>query len=435
MVDRHLILQTLMDIARFVRRRFSRAIPVAILMTLAVPAGAQDAPPPDVLNRIIDGLGKPEPRVPPLFEPTGTDAPDPVCGLQSFGMTLAKGTSRQRRYSVLADDVAPKQMLVRISRLSVDADGSERAYHPEDPSGRGICTREKGPDGKERLAGICALDAFSSGGLRLYLDAGQVPLMTKADDKNVLNPDFDREWKSVWPQIRDKKLKASTLESLTTRGVPPFYYLFYDKARKATALFKNNIIPTDQAGYPCLRGAESRYPGYFVAATSLQTNGAKARGDGCTPTSFIDAEVVPFFVLPHAAMGRIGIGDIVIGHLKTAQGERLVYGFAADIGPAEQFGEASYAFARLLRADIPESPMNVIDVYKADIGPSWLQTNNASLSILALGGSKALLRGDYSKQNIERVGREEFARWNGDAAAPTKRLNACVAQAKDNPAH
>jgi hypothetical protein len=411
------------------------AISIAVLIGLALPARAQDAPPPDILNRIIDSLGKPEPRVPPVFEQAGTGAPDPVCGLQSFGMTLAKGTSRQRRYVVLADEVAPKQMLVRISRLSVDADGSERAYHPEDPFGRGICTREKGPGGQDKLAGICALDAFSSSGLRLYLDAKQIQLMTKADDENIHNPDFNREWKVVWPQIRDRQLKAFTLESLTTRSVPPFYYLFYDKARKTTALLKNNIIPTDQAGYPCLRGAESRYPGYFVAATTLQTNGAKARGDGCTPLSFIDAEVVPFFVLPHAATGRIGIGDIVIGHLKTTQGERLVYGFAADIGPAGQFGEASYAFARRLRADIPETPMNVIDVYKADIGPSWLRTNNASLSVLALGGTKALLRGDYSKPNIERVGREQFAKWNGDAGAPTRRLNACVAQAEDNPAH
>jgi hypothetical protein len=411
--------------------RHASAVCLAALIALALPARAQDAPPSDVLNRIIDSLGKPEPRVPPVFEQAGTGAPDPVCGLQAFGMTLAKGTSRQRRYAVLADGVAPKEMLVRISRLSVDADGSERAYHPEDPSGRGVCTR----DGKGKFVGICALDAFSSGGFRLYRDAGRIPLMTNADDKDILNPDFDREWKVAWPQIREKKLKAHTLESLTTRSVPPFNYLFYDSARKTTALLKNNIIPTDRAGYPCLRGAESRYPGYFVAATTLQTNGAKARGDGCTPSSFIDAEVVPFFVLPHAATGRIGIGDIVIGHLKTAQGERLVYGFAADIGPVGQFGEASYAFARLLRADIPEAPMNVIDVYKADIGPSWLRANGASLSVLALGSTKALLRGDYSKQNIERVGRREFAKWNGDAGAPTRRLNACVAQAEDNPAH
>jgi hypothetical protein len=407
-------------------------VPAAVLIVLALPVRAQEAPPPDVLNRIIDGLGQPMPRVPPVFEKDAT-APDPACRLQAFGMTLAKGTSWQRRYAVLADGASPKEMLVRISRLSVDADGSERAYHPDDPSGRGVCTRVKGRDGKEKLAGICALDAFSSGGLRLYRETTRVPLMTEADGQNGLNPDFDREWKSIWPQIRDRKLKAFTLESLTTRSVPAFYYLFHDQARRTTALLKNNIIPTDRAGYPCLRGPESRYPGYFVAATTLQTSGAKPRADGCTPSSFIDAESVPFFVLPHAAIGGIGIGDIVIGHLKTAQGERLVYGFAADVGPPGQFGEASYAFARRLRADLPEMPMNVVDVYKADIGSSWLSANGASLSILALGGTKALLRGNYSKENIERIGRAEFTKWNGRKGA--RRFNACVAQATENSGH
>jgi len=410
----------------------SRILALAILAAFAAPACAQDVPPPDILNRIIDGLGRAVPRQPPVFERADAGTPDPACGLQAFGMTLVKGTSRQRRYAVLADGATPKQMLVRISRLSVDADGSERAYHPDDPSGRSVCTREKGANGKEKLAGICALDAFSSGGLRLYTGATQIPLMTKANGANALNPDFDREWKSIWAQIREKKLKAFTLESLTARSVPAFYYLFYDGARKTTALLKNNIIPADRAGYPCLHGSESRYPGYFVAATTLQKSGAKARGDGCTPSSFIDAETVPFFVLPHAATGGIAVGDIVIGHLKTAQGERLVYGFAADIGPPGRFGEASYAFARMLRNDVPEAPMNVVDVYKADIGPSWLRANGASLSILVLGGTKALLRGDYSKENVERVGREEFTKWNGGDAAPTRRLNACVAQAKEN---
>jgi hypothetical protein len=374
------------------------------------------------------------PRVAPVIEKADAGAADPVCGLQPFGMTLAKGTSQQRRYAVMADGIAPRQMLVRISRLSVDADGSERAYHPEDPSGRGVCARERGADGIERLAGICALDAFSSGGFRLYAGTTRIPLMTKVNGANVLNPDFDREWKNIWAQIREKKLKAFTLESLTTRNVPSFFYLFHDNARKATALLKNNIIPTDRSGYPCLRGAESRYPGYFVAATTLNKSGVKTRADGCTPLSFIDAEAVPFFVLPFSPIGGIAVGDIVIGHLKTAQGEKLVYGFAAETGPPGQFGEASYAFARMLRNDVPESPMNVIDVYKADIGPGWLRSNGASLSILALGGTKALLRGDYTKENVERVARAEFGKWSGGDGS-TRRLNACLAQAKENPGH
>lgn len=420
--------------AESLRDPFFCVVSFALLLACATPAYAQDAPPPDILNSIIGDLGRRVPSPPPVFDKAAALVPDAACRLQPFDMTLMKGTSRQRRYAVLADDAAPKQMLVRISRLSVDADGSERAYHPHDPSGRGVCTRKKGPNGRERLAGICALDGFSSGGLRLYRETKQIPLMTKVNGANTLNPDFDREWKNVWPQIRDRKLKAFTLEALTGRNdLPPFYYLFYDKARRATFLMKNNIIPTDRAGYPCLRGAESRYPGYFVAATTLQRSGVKERADGCTPLSFIDAEAIPFFVLPHSRTGGIGVGDIVIGHLKTPRGERLVYGFAAETGPPGQFGEASYAFARMLRDDVPESPANVIDVYRADIGPSWLRKRGASLSILLLGGTKALLRGDYSKGNVERVARDEFVKWSG--GANTRRLDACAASAKENGGH
>ena len=417
------------------RESFLLSVTVALLLASAVPACAQDGPPPEILNSIIRSLGPRIPAtLPPVFDKAAAPVSDAACGLQAFDMTLVKGTPKERRYAVLADDATPKQMFVRISRLSVDADGSERAYHPLDPSGRGICRRETGRDGKEKLTGICALDAFSSGGLRLFVDTKQIPLMSKVNGDSTLNPDFDREWRHIWPKIRARKLKAFTLEGLTGRNdLPAFYYLFHDKARRVTFLMKNNIIPTDRAGYPCLRGPESRYPGYFVAATTLQRSDVRARADGCTPLSFIDAEAIPFFVLPHARTGGIGVGDIVIGHLKTPQGERLVYGFAAETGPPGQLGEASYAFARMLRKDVPASPANVIDVYRADIGPSWLRRNGASLNILVLGGTKALLRGDYSKGNVERVGREQFAKWSG--GANTRRLNACAAGAKENGGH
>jgi len=42
-------------------------------------------------------------------------------------------------------------------------------------------------------------------------------------------------------------------------------------------------------------------------------------------------------------------------------------------------------------------------------------------------GRRAELRG-YSRQNIEAVGRIEFARWNGDPSGPMRRLDACVKQ-------
>jgi hypothetical protein len=40
------------------------------------------------------------------------------------------------------------------------------------------------------------------------------------------------------------------------------------------------------------------------------------------------------------------------------------------------------------------------------------------------------LNGNYSRENIEAIGREELARWNGGGERPTERLNACVAKTK-----
>jgi len=55
-----------------------------------------------------------------------------------------------------------------------------------------------------------------------------------------------------------------------------------------------------------------------------------------------------------------------------------------------------------------------------------LDISSAPVTVLVLGGTKALLRGNYSRANIEAVGREAFARWNGDASNPTRRFDACV---------
>ena len=47
-----------------------------------------------------------------------------------------------------------------------------------------------------------------------------------------------------------------------------------------------------------------------------------------------------------------------------------------------------------------------------------------------LGGTKQQLNGDYSRANIEKIGRAELARWNGGGANMTARLNACIGRAK-----
>jgi hypothetical protein len=215
---------------------------------------------------------------------------------------------------------------------------------------------------------------------------------------------------------------------MLTASAPEGYNMFYWKEKRLTAFTKRAIIPSTRDGYPCIRGTESRQPGYFVAATTL-TKAAPTRPDGCEPGSYIEASEVPFFVLPGGNFGEIEIGDIVIGYLKSGASERVVFGIAGDAGPIEQFGEGSIAFNQALRGKTGEPVMNVDEVNALDIDRDFLREQNATLAILVLGGTKKRLGGDYSPRNIERIGRDELARWNGSEQL-TARLNACLSKTK-----
>ncbi len=154
------------------------------------------------------------------------------------------------------------------------------------------------------------------------------------------------------------------------------------------------------------------------------------RADGCAPTRYIDAAEIPFFVLPGGGVGQAEIGDIVIGFYKSGRIERIAFGIAADAGPVEQFGEGSVAFNRILLGQTAKPIMNIDDVNALHISSERLKNENATLAILVLGGTKEKFGGNYSRENIERVGRAELARWNGGAGEITKRLNACLKQVK-----
>jgi hypothetical protein len=132
----------------------------------------------------------------------------------------------------------------------------------------------------------------------------------------------------------------------------------------------------------------------------------------------MDAERIPFVVLPDDGFGNAHAGDIVVGRLAGAPPDRVVYGVVGDTGPIAQFGEASIAFNRALLGK--SNPiMNDHDTDALDI-------DSAPVTVLLLGGTRALLGGDYSPRNIEAVGRAEFARWNGDPSHPTQRFDACA---------
>jgi Fungal chitosanase of glycosyl hydrolase group 75 len=368
-------------------------------------------PPRDVLNAIVSQItSKPVPTA--ITFDKGSGATDNVCRLHHARMNLTRNGSTVRQFSVLVDHSegreAPRVFFVTLSRVAVDADGSGRGYHPEDPLGKGVCERVTGPDGKPGLSGICALDQFSSGGA--YVFSGTQKLSKDA---------FVSNWLSMWPKIRDRSLKPVVLADVVP-DVPKEFYFFHWRERGLTAFFKDNIIPKDKEGYPCrYQAADGPRDGYFISSTTLEAS-TRPRADGCAPNRYLDAEVVPFVVLPKGGFGDVRIGDIAIVSFK----DRIVYAVVGDAGPATKLGEGSIGLNARLLGKFGEPFLNMKATWTLDI-------ESGPVSILVLGNTRDALDGNYSPHNIEHVARRELAHWNG-GGEPLARFEACRAMAPVN---
>ncbi|MBV8925159.1 MAG: hypothetical protein JOZ74_07285 [Bradyrhizobium sp.] len=393
-----------------------RRVTIAFLLVLCAAniARAQDVPTREELAAMVRQItGKPVPTAITFHPRQG--AVDELCRLEPAHMNLTRNGSTVRSFAVLVDHVsgseAPAQFFATLSRLAVDADGAGRSYHPDDPLGKGECERVTGPEGRPGLSGICALDQFSSGGA--YVFNGTQKLSKDA---------FVSHWASMWPKIRDRSLKPVVLADVYP-DVPRDFYFFHWRERALTAFFKDNIIPKDREGYPCRYGpSDGPRNGYFISSTTLENNTA-ARADGCAPHRYLDAENVPFIVLPKGGFGKVEIGDVAI----VGRKDRLVYAIVGDAGPATKLGEASIALNAMLLGKFGEPFLNMKATWSLDID------SGSPVSLLVLGGTHRNLHGDYSARNVEAVARQELARWNGHGD-PLSRFEACRAAAPVNPA-
>jgi len=375
-------------------------------------AHAQDVPPENELAAMVRQItGKPVPTAITFDHKAG--AVDDVCRLQPARMNLTRNGDTVREFSVLVDRTegarSPGQFFATLSRVAVDADGAGRAYHPEDPLGKGVCELTTGPDGKPALSGVCALDQFSSGGAYVF-----------SGTQKLSKDSFVSNWRSMWPKIRDRSLRPVVLADVYP-DVPKDFYFFHWRERGLTAFFKDNIIPRDRDGYPCRYGpADGLRSGYFISATTLENDTAN-RTDGCAPHRFLDAERVPFIVLPKGGFGQVQIGDVAI----VSRNDKVVYAVVGDAGPATKLGEASVALNAMLLGKFGDPFLNMKATWSLDID------SGNPVSLLVLGGTRQNLRGDYSPANVEAVARQELARWNG-RGDPLRRFEACRAVAPVN---
>jgi hypothetical protein len=101
-------------------------------------------------------------------------------------------------------------------------------------------------------------------------------------------------------------------------------------------------LATDSHGHPYIQGANDPAPGYYISTTSLE-DPSKAVSD---PARYVNAETVPFVVIPSEPKFGIVLGDVGFAfNLHTGDSSEFIVG---DTGPANQLGEASVLLAENL---------------------------------------------------------------------------------------
>jgi len=393
---------------------------VLVLGLLGVPGKAAADPPPDeLLDAIFPVLRGKRPAPPPLqsaFVPRAGSPSHPDCGLSKIDLVQTKG-SEKRVFHLLTDpklakDNQPTTVLIRLNTIGVDADGSRRTYHPDDPFANACKSPTDNPASQ-----VCAVDILGDAEIRVYEHNKRIPQYAGGP-----NPAFATAWASLWSEIAARKDRWVDLQPYLGANTPKDMRLYYSKELDRAVTFNTEIIPFKD-GYPCQHGDLRNE--YFVAATTKR-DPPPLPDDACRTANNLDAMKIPFFVLP-PAFSEIKIGDVVIGIASIGGVERLAFGIFGDQGPPRQIGEASVAFIQKLRgtADTIKNNSQAVAL-QMETGPGGA----TMLGVLVLGGTAAMLGSDYSESNIERVARAAFASWTSKHA---RRLQACMSSAKPNP--
>jgi hypothetical protein len=105
---------------------------------------------------------------------------------------------------------------------------------------------------------------------------------------------------------------------------------------------------TDSHGVALVQTAEDPAPGFYISTTALADD---SRGWD-DPRRFVDAESIPYIVIPHCLVGDLYPGDFALVVNQT--NGRRVGAIVADVGPSNEIGEGSIALANAL--GVPSDP-------------------------------------------------------------------------------
>jgi hypothetical protein len=389
----------------------------ALHRTVPAPSPAS-LPSQEVLDSIVEQLNREdEPSTVKLASTRNRTSPR--CGMRNYRLSLTNARSgASNNYPVLVENSSSQinELFSVINVLHVDADGSPRSYHPEDPLGRGRCSARGSADAGYTIDGICALDNFASGDIKVF-----------RDKRRLTGGELERNWVPLWRLIHDEQLSSFDLGKVARAKVGRDYYLFHSRDLGVTGLFKRDIIPSTNVGYPCTYGSQASFPGYFVSATALRSVNSD-QGElhlapaECHAESYVNPEKIPFFVLPGGKVGNLRIGDVVVAASWIGARQRLVFGVVGDAGPAQSFGEGSVAFLQGLLGRTGDPVLSGAAVNALDIG----RDAKIKVALLIIGNTRQLFDANFSYENLQRIGRHQFERWGG--SDPVGRLKACAAQ-------
>lgn len=101
-------------------------------------------------------------------------------------------------------------------------------------------------------------------------------------------------------------------------------------------------VACDARGVPFVQGAGDPAPGFYVSTTAL----CDTRFPANSCRRYVDAETIPYIVLPKGMPGGARLGDLaLVTNLATGATCGAIW---ADIGPRGKLGEGSIALAKRL---------------------------------------------------------------------------------------
>jgi hypothetical protein len=107
-------------------------------------------------------------------------------------------------------------------------------------------------------------------------------------------------------------------------------------------------IVTDKKGRPVIQKENDPAPGFYVSTTSLADKGKNLED----PLRYVDAETIPYIILPGKFSTEAKLGDIAFV-LNKNNGKKC-FAIYAETGPVNKIGEGSMALAKQL--EIPGTP-------------------------------------------------------------------------------